>query len=561
MTIRNFRVSIRIGFLVAVGILGLAVSSILLVGNLRREMTDDHRKEVAYVIDAARSVVAYWEQQAKSGAVSEADAKRFAAASLRQIRYNEDDYVFVVDGKGTAIVFPSKPEAEGTSVLGVTDPNGVQLIARLIEAAGRGRGEFVDYVWMKPGKSQPQPKLSMAVRFGPWDWVIGSGIYVDRMDEVVGAAVIHQAVVAAVILVLMVGAAYVIMRSITGPLSRLTDRMRRLAEQDLTIEVDGAECKDELGAMAAALQVFKDNAIAKVRLEEERKENEATAAQERRQARLSLADGLESSIRSIVVGISKEAGELEATAGSLSAVSEQVSRQAVSVAGAAEQANANVETVAAAAEELAASIAEISRQVAQSTNLSRDAVAEAERTNEIVASLAAAARKIGEVVNLITDIASQTNLLALNATIEAARAGDAGKGFAVVAGEVKNLANQTSRATEDIGQQIAGIQAATEDAVQAIAAIASRIGEINAVSTTIASAVEEQGAATKEIARNVQQAATGTHEVSSSIGNVQAAAGEAGAGARQVLGAADGLSGQSSALSQAVDQFLNQIRA
>ncbi|HLB79979.1 MAG TPA: globin-coupled sensor protein [Dongiaceae bacterium] len=274
-----------------------------------------------------------------------------------------------------------------------------------------------------------------------------------------------------------------------------------------------------------------------------------------------LAKNFEGSVKGIVDTVSSAATELQSSAQSMSATAEETSRQSTAVAAASEEASTNVQTVASATEELSASVAEISRQVTQSTQIAAKAVADAQATNRTVENLDAAAKKIGEVVQLISDIASQTNLLALNATIEAARAGEAGKGFAVVASEVKSLANQTARATEDIGAQIRAIQSEVGQSVTAIKGIGATIQEISEISTAIATAVEEQGAATQEIARNVQQAAAGTQEVSTNITGVTQAAGETGQAAGQVLSAAEELGRQSNVLQKQVDQFIASIRA
>ncbi len=276
---------------------------------------------------------------------------------------------------------------------------------------------------------------------------------------------------------------------------------------------------------------------------------------------MELANNFETNVSAVVEAVSSASTEMQATAESMSTTAEETTRQASAVAAASEEAAANVQTVAAAAEQLSNSINEISRQVAESTKISATAVEEARRTNTEVEGLAEAAQKIGEVVDLINDIASQTNLLALNATIEAARAGEAGKGFAVVASEVKSLANQTAQATEEISQQIGNIQSATTTAVTAIKGIDEIISKISEVTTSIASAVEQQGAATNEIAQNVQQASSGTQEVSSNIGGVNQAASETGNAAGQVLEAASGLSRDSEILKQAVQSFLQEVRA
>ena len=282
---------------------------------------------------------------------------------------------------------------------------------------------------------------------------------------------------------------------------------------------------------------------------------------QRVQHRSELTQAFESKVRQLVHTLSDSAADLAGTARSLSSTATQTNQQSILVATAAEQASANVQTVAAAAEELSASITEISRRVAASTKIARKAVEEARDTDTIVQGLAVGARKIGDVVNLINAIAGQTNLLALNATIEAARAGDAGKGFAVVASEVKSLANQTSKATEEIAGQVSQIQETTNAVVRAIQSIGKTIEEISQIAATIASSVEEQGSATAEISRNVQEAAKGTQDVTSTIAGVKDAAGDTGTAAAQVLNKADDLSKEAAALTGQVNEFIADFKA
>jgi methyl-accepting chemotaxis protein len=361
-------------------------------------------------------------------------------------------------------------------------------------------------------------------------------------------------------LCLTIGITLVITRDITGAVVGLNNTMTRLADGNYTTEIPGEHRGDEIGLMATSVKVFKENGLALQRAQATQEAMKAEAEAERRRSMARLADGFETQVKGIVHGVSAQATQLQSTADGLTATAMQASDRSHAVATAAESASSNVQAVAAAAEQLAASIGEISRQVARSATMSHDAVEEARRTNAIVATLADGAQKIGQVVSLITDIASQTNLLALNATIEAARAGEAGKGFAVVANEVKSLANQTTRATDDISQQIGDIQRATLEAVKAIEGISGRISNISEVSASVASAVEEQGAATQEIARNVQQAAADAHSVSDNVAGVQKAANETGLGANQILTAARNLAGQSDTLYQQVEHFIGSIR-
>ena len=366
-----------------------------------------------------------------------------------------------------------------------------------------------------------------------------------------------MAIIAAVVTALGV----VIGRGIAGPIAAITSVMTRLADGDLDVAVVGREKRNEIGAMAAAVQVFKDNAIRTRQLEAEQAERDRRAEAEKRAALNTMADGFERSVGSIVQSVFSASTQLQSSAETMSATATRTTDQTASVAAASSQASANVQTVASAAEELSSSISEIGRQVAQASDAASGAVRQAGETNAKIQGLAAAADKIGEVVSLITDIADQTNLLALNATIEAARAGDAGKGFAVVASEVKNLANQTAKATEEIAAQIEGVQRSTREAVSAIEAITETIREVDGIAATIASAVEEQAAATQEIARNVEQAASGTEEVSANIVGVSQAASETGAAAEQIHGASGLLSEQSSALKVEVGKFLEGVRA
>ncbi len=360
-------------------------------------------------------------------------------------------------------------------------------------------------------------------------------------------------------LVLGIGLAFWSMGAVR-PLRTLAEAMRKLAKGDLSVAIPGTNRGDEVGEMAGAVQVFKDNATEVQRLTAEQEAAKARAAAERAEAMRALADRFERSVSAVVEALGTAARDLNIDARSMTAAADSTNQQTQNAVAAVEQTAANVHSVAAAAEELSASIREISRQVSQSTTIAGQAVSQAEKTSRSVSGLAVAAQRIGEIVQIIESIASQTNLLALNATIEAARAGEAGKGFAVVAAEVKTLANQTAQATQEIQTQVSQIQSATSETVTEIGAIGTVIGQINEITTTIAAAIEEQGAATGEISRNVQQAASGTEEASKAVTTVSAVAAETGSSAAHVLSAAANLASQSDKLKLEVEGFVQSVR-
>ncbi|PWC60469.1 chemotaxis protein [Azospirillum sp. TSH7] len=336
--------------------------------------------------------------------------------------------------------------------------------------------------------------------------------------------------------------------------------MGRIAAGDLDAEI-ALHGHDEIAEMGAALLVFRDTAreveTTRAAAEAERQR----AAGERRQTMLSLADQFENGVKTVVETVSAAATQMHQTAAGMVATADNTSRQAGSAAEAAETASVNVDGAASAAHELSQSISEIARQVTESATIAAKAANEADRTDSTMRELNEAASRIGAVLDLISDIAGQTNLLALNATIEAARAGEAGKGFAVVAQEVKQLASQTAKATDQIAGQIGAMQQATGEAVNAIRSIGLTIGRLNDIAASIAAAVEEQGAATSEIARNVQQAAGGTAQASQNIGQVRTAAGQTGQSAQEVLSVAQEVSTQTGHLQQQIDRFLSQVRS
>ncbi|MGP8123180.1 MAG: methyl-accepting chemotaxis protein [Xanthobacteraceae bacterium] len=558
--LNNLPIGAKVGVLVAIALLGLCAAGLEAARLMSSEILQSRIDQTHAIVDIGRSLATGLQAQVDAGQLTKEAAIQEFSKRAQSLKYdNGSGYVFAYTMDGLTISSPD-PKQIGTNRLDV-QANGRALTRELRDGIAAKGEVTLRYEYNKPGEKELVRKLSYAVAVPGWNMFVGTGAYLDDLDAKLSPIVWSLGIALLAIAVVTGLGAWFVARSISLPLTHLGDSMRKLAEGDLDAPVQGAGRRDEIGKMADAVQVFKDNAIRIHAMEQKEADAKAQTAAERRATMIALADGFENSVNGVVRAVATSAADMQATAERMTSTAGDASQRAATVSSVSEKALGNVQTVAAAAEELSASVTEISRQVAQSNEIARRAVDEAQQTNSTVQLLSGGAEKIGAVVQLIQTIAEQTNLLALNATIEAARAGEAGRGFAVVASEVKALATQTAKATEEISAQVTNMQSTTGAAVAAIQGIAGTIGKMSEIAVTISSAVEEQGAATREIARNIQSAAEGSSDITNHIGGVSAAASATGDAATQVLDGARELDHQAGMLRTAVDQFLSQVRA
>ncbi|UFZ01477.1 cache domain-containing protein [Bradyrhizobium ontarionense] len=525
----RFSLALRIYAIIGLSFCGLAGLAATQSQNLATALKEQRQSELSHLAQTALSIAREEYDTIARDKVAPEAAQKMAAERIGKLRYGSGDYFWINDMVPKMVMHPVKPELNGQALADNKDPTGKRLFVEMVDVVKRQGAGVVDYMWPKPGKDAPQPKMSYVAGFEPWGWIIGTGVYVDDLEAQMWESK-RGVFIAAMLVILVLGAVtLVIARRMSSALASMSGALTQLSLGNFEIKLPGLTRSDELGDMARSIEQFRQKIEEKAQqtamLEDEQRQ---VAERIKSKALKEMAEAVELAASTAVNEVAEGTGHMATNAESMTESALTLERNSSSVAAAAEQALATTQTVAKASSQLAASISQISSQVNSSRELTRKAVAASSEAQATIAKLSEAADKVGAVTSLISEIAGQTNLLALNATIEAARAGEAGRGFAVVASEVKSLAEQTAKATSEIAQQIAEIQDSTRASVTSIGAIGEVIRNVEAVSSGIADAIQAQNSVTMEISRTVEETSAAAREVATQIAEVSREASEAG---------------------------------
>ena len=538
----------------------VAVSAMSLV-DYRGVMLRDRMDKTRNVVEVAGSTIRAQYDRFKRGEIGEDEAKAAAVAQVKALRYEGENYFWIIDGKANMIMHPFKPELDGTDASEIKDPKGVKLFSEMTEAVTSGHDGFVRYSWPKPGmdKTKPAAKISYVSSIPEWGWIVGSGIYLDDVNAAFMAQLTKFGALGLFTILILGGVSLVIARDIRMPLGRLTRGLSALAEgKDLPSL--GNERRDEIGDMARSLLHLSDR-LSDARRIESAQQSDALAKLEQKARLDAEIDSFKSTVGDIIGRLGGATEDLKDASDDMTGIVASVNDKARSVSSATGETSGSVQTVAAAADEMSASIREIASQTGSCSTAIREVVDQMHKASTTSHKLEEATKRIVEIVDLIQSITGQINLLALNATIESARAGEAGRGFAVVANEVKQLATATGKATSEIVINIDNIRQVSADVIDVLNVISRGVDTVDAIAISISSAVEEQSVVTAEIAHNMNTAYSSTDRISSTIEDMSRASDDATLSAKKTSSSVHILSEQTEHLKQEIQTFLGRVSA
>ena len=549
----RFRVLTGIFAIPAICLVTLVVIVITVAYDYQNSIRNEKYNEISHLTEGAVKIIDQYVKKAQSGEMDEATAKAEVLALLREYRFASDNYVYISDFNHCMVLDPLSPGDEGQC-----KPD--SKVRKMIVSTAKAGGGVITYETKKPGEGGRLIEKAAYVRPVPqWNWALGTGVYMDDVAKEFQTILWRLGLISAVAIVIAGSLSWIVSTTIGRGIVSLNRNIRTIADGNYDADVETESRFIEIADMAAGVLSLRDTSASAKKLEAEALKQKQRAEEERRNHIRDIGRKLKEEVGSIAHAVDNSANQSLTLSENMENSANGILTHSRDVANSAGDVSSNVDAVAASTEELSSSIREISSQIDQMARTVGQATDESNSARQDVDGLSLSVDKIQEIVKLINDIAGQTNLLALNATIEAARAGDAGKGFAVVAQEVKNLATQTARATEEIASQIGSVVDGTSRAVQGIGRVAETIGILREVSTTIASAVEEQGVATSEIADNANRSANGVKQISDASGKTMQGAQDTTGDAEQMKAAAHQLSQRSAELSQVIGRFARDL--